>query len=613
MRKPSQVLFLASLTVVLGMTATAGRAAPLPEARQWQKRWVYVSSNLYVDENLAKLERLLSRAKDAGYNGILFADYKTFTWWELDRPERWKANARKLREITKTLGLELTVCVFPFGRAGSLLWHDVNLASGMPVKGAVLTAHDGRLVPEQTAVIGNGSFEEYRNHRAAGFSFQDAAGRGSFIDTRTAKHGRASLRFRNVGKVSRHGHGRICQRVRVQPWQQYRLRAWMKTKRLTAGQVQLLVIGGKRTLQYQHPLAAEGERLRHVYGAQELTTDWVEQSVTFNSLSNTSVNVYAGIWGGKEGSIWWDHLRIDAVPTLNLLRRGSLPLSLTGEDGTVYKEGVDFDPIVDKGLGAKPWPGSYDTRHEPPDIRLTPTSRIREGQRVRLSCYHCVIIYGGQVNCSMDHPAVFGLCEQQIGRVNEALAPDGTFMSHDEIRCAGWEPGEVSRFETSGDLLAFNVRRCFDIARRGGEGRPVYVWSDMFDPHHNARAGYYLVNGTLAGSWEGLNPRVIVMKWGGGKRARPGLQFFADRGHRQMIAAYYDSDVGANHRMWAEAAEGIPGIIGVMYTTWRDDYDKLEEFAEAWWGTDNGTKAGHPLRAGAHYGPVKTQGKQKQE
>jgi hypothetical protein len=55
------------------------------------KRWLYVSSNLYVNENVQKLEQLLRRAQKAGYNGVLFTDYKTFTWWQLDDAQRWRS------------------------------------------------------------------------------------------------------------------------------------------------------------------------------------------------------------------------------------------------------------------------------------------------------------------------------------------------------------------------------------------------------------------------------------------------------------------------------------------------------------------------------------------
>ena len=53
----------------------------------------------------------------------------------------------------------------------------------------------------------------------------------------------------------------------------------------------------------------------------------------------------------------------------------------------------------------------------------------------------------------------------------------------------------------------------------------------MFDPHHNAVDKYYLVNGSLKGSWEGLARDVIIANWNGDKAAES-LKFFADRGHR---------------------------------------------------------------------------------
>jgi hypothetical protein len=56
------------------------------------------------------------------------------------------------------------------------------------------------------------------------------------------------------------------------------------------------------------------------------------------------------------------------------------------------------------------------------------------------------------------------------------------------------------------------------------------------------------------------------------------LKFFADRGHRQVIAGYYDADLG-QIKSWLESANRVNGAIGVMYTTWRGDYSNLEKFA----------------------------------
>jgi hypothetical protein len=574
------VAVLAGAVPAPGPLVTRGGA----QERNREKRWVYVSTNLYLDENVQKLDSLFRRAKAAGYNGVLLSDMKTLTWWLLDTPARWKANAAKVRERATDLDLELVVCVFPFGYAAPFLAHDPNLAAGIPIKGAPLVRRGDRLVPEQTARIANGSFETYKGNRAASFGLQDDPGEGSFIDTKIFKDARASLRFENPGAANKHGLGRVFQRVAVKPWQQYRIRAWMKAERLTADMVQIVVLASRRQLQYQDLMVPGDRGFAYIAGAKDLTTDWVEQSVTFNSLGNSSVIVGAGVWGAAGGTIWWDDLRIDAVPALNVLRRGTLPLAVTGKRGAVYAEGKDFDRIEDPALGRSRWPGTYDTRHDPPRIGVPPGSRIKEGERLELSCYHPAIFYDGQVSCTLDDERVFELCSEEIARTNEALSPDGYFLLHDEIRCAGWEPSQEKNFRSSGELVAFNIRRCYEIAAGAGGGKPVYVWSDMYDPHHNARANYYLVKNSISRSWEGLDPSIVVMKWGLPEKAARSLEFFANRGNRLMIAAFYDEDVEENHAAWAPAVERAPQLEGVMYTTWRSDYSKLEEFAKIWWG-----------------------------
>lgn len=111
--------------------------------------------------------------------------------------------------------------------------------------------------------------------------------------------------------------------------------------------------------------------------------------------------------------------------------------------------------------------------------------------------------------------------------------------------------------------------------RPGAEG---LVWSDMFDPHHNAHDNYYLVHGTLADSWNGLNSSVGIVNWDGGK-AKSSLALFAGRSQHHIIAGYYDDDVARNVDRWKQAASGVKGVNGFMYTTWRQNYDTLEAFA----------------------------------
>eukprot|EP01051_Picozoa_sp_SAG22_P033257 SAG22_NODE_14481_length_373_cov_1.321168_1_plen_53_part_01 len=40
--------------------------------------------------------------------------------------------------------------------------------------------------------------------------------------------------------------------------------------------------------------------------------------------------------------------------------------------------------------------------------------------------------------------------------------------------------------------------------------------ANRFNPFHNAGDEYFLVNGTLAGSWQGLDERVVIINWGAG-------------------------------------------------------------------------------------------------
>ena len=99
-------------------------------------------------------------------------------------------------------------------------------------------------------------------------------------------------------------------------------------------------------------------------------------------------------------------------------------------------------------------------------------------------------------------------------------------------------------------MLAENVRACSDLLKPA----TAYVWNDMFDPFHNAVKGpYYLVNGPWTGSWEGLDKDVVIVNWNYGKRDES-LKFFADRGHRQLIAGYYDGGQETRGRGWTRPA-----------------------------------------------------------
>jgi hypothetical protein len=186
--------------------------------------------------------------------------------------------------------------------------------------------------------------------------------------------------------------------------------------------------------------------------------------------------------------------------------------------------------------------------------------------------------------CCLSEPKVYEVLRDQVRRVHELLRPKTFFMGHDEIRVANWCRACTERGLTPGALLADNVRRCVKLIRDLNPEAEIVVWSDMFDPHHNAVERYYLVNGPLTGSWDGLPAGVTVANWNGGK-AGQSLKWFAGRGHGQILAGYYDGDL-ENFRRWDAAARGVSGVRGFLYTTWRHRYDHLEAYGKALMGKE---------------------------
>ena len=108
--------------------------------------------------------------------------------------------------------------------------------------------------------------------------------------------------------------------------------------------------------------------------------------------------------------------------------------------------------------------------------------------------------------------------------------------------------------------------------------------NDSIETAEPLRASPIVVNGTLRESWRGLPKDVTIANWNGGKSAAS-LKWFADRGHGQIIAGYYDSDL-SSFRRWHAAAKGVPRVTGFMYTTWQQKYEHLEAYGKAMMGKE---------------------------
>jgi hypothetical protein len=556
-------------SLFLGQVLPSSAAEKAPP--RFDRRWFYAPYNLLVDKNVDQLVALIHRAGKSGYNGVMLADYKFNI---LNRmPKNYFQNVARVRREAAAAHLEIIPAVCPIGYSAGLLAHDPNLAEGVPVKDAPFVVKGGRAVsvPDPDARIKNGDLEEEKGHRFARFSFQDGPGKSSFADRQVVHHGKVSCRMQDVAKSQSAGNCRLIQRVKVRPYTCYRFSCWVKTRDFKpVNAFRLVVLGASKA---DHALSFFEEPLQS-------TGDWTRVEVVFNSLAEKEVTLYAGQWGGRSGTLWLDDLALEELSLVNVLRRPGCPLVVASEDsGTVYKEGKDYDPVRDPKLGQDPYAGEYSFRHAGPPIRLTPKSRIEEGDKLRLSWYHPLPTHSYQVMCCLSEPRVYEILRDQVKRVNDLFKPKTLFMSHDEIRVANWCRACQSRKLTPGALLADNVRRCVQIIKDVNPKAQIVVWSDMFDPHHNAVDNYYLVNGSLKGSWQGLPAGVRIANWNSGKAAAS-LKWFAGRGHIQLIAGYYDGDLD-NFKQWQAAAKGIPRVTGFMYTTWQNKYDHLEAYGKA--------------------------------
>ena len=114
--------------------------------------------------------------------------------------------------------------------------------------------------------------------------------------------------------------------------------------------------------------------------------------------------------------------------------------------------------------------------------------------------------------CCMAEPKLYDILRWQIGEVQRTSSPTAISSSTTKSACkAGTKAAARCRL-TPGEILAENVKQCTPSIRSEDPNKPIYVWSDMFDPYHNAaKTGrYYLVkgDGPWFGSWKGLDKDV---------------------------------------------------------------------------------------------------------
>ena len=535
----------------------------LPKCENFKNRWVWIFGfNIQKNEDVEKIKKILEEAKENNYNGVVLSG-------GLDslckKDEKYFKNLKEVKGYCEKLNLKLIPSVFSIGYGGGILSHNKYLAEGLPVKDAlfIVSGKEAIFVPDSEVNILNGNFEEFIQNRFKNFNFHDQPGEVSFVDQNIKKSGNASIRFENF-TANQYGHGRIMQEIKVKPYRCYRLSIWVKTENLKPdGCFRMLVL-------------ADGKDLAPRSFNIPSTSDWRKITMIFNSQKFDRVKVYAGVWGAKSGKFWLDDWTIEEIGPLNVLRRPGTPVIVKDEEsGEIYEEGKDYEQIIDPNFNL--WK-NFDRDY--PKIKITSESRIKNGQRLRVSWYHPVLIYESQITVCMAEPEVYEIFDHEAKLLWENIKYEKVLLSMDEIRMGG--TCSACSGKDMAKLLGECVTKQVNILRKYNPETEIYIWSDMFDPNHNAINKYYLVEGDFTGSWNYIPKDIIIAVWGGKPREKS-LEFFNNQGFKVLVACYYDAGNMNDVKKWYEISKKFSNIVGFMYTTWEKKYDFIEDFAEILW------------------------------
>ena len=488
------------------------------EKKVYPKRWVYVSNRLASDKDLAAIRNIIETAAAHGLNGMVWAGALD----EIDlQPAAYIARLKQVKQLCDRLGVEIVPIGFGTGYGAALLAHDKNLAEGLPVKGALYVAGNGKAVfqaeTEPVIVPSSGPAPVARFEK--------------LLDVKPYRCYRVKVKVRGDG---------------VAPGATLEFRADTLDKK-------------RNWCWFERPIVSGRE--------------WHEYTTAFNSSSSDKLNFSIAIEDGLAGKLEIEDLRIEEVGLLNVLRRAGTPLLVRGEkSGSLYVEGHDYAHVTDPDL-------NFLFDRPSPVITLPAGSHIKPGDKLRVDYYHGMLIYKDQTPACPSEPKVFQIWGKQLPLIQKYLAPKAYLLSVDEERMGGTCETCRRRHIGMAEIIGDYVTRVQAMMKAASPGAEVFIWSDMFDPNHNAHGDYYLVDGDYSGSWKYLPKDIQIACWNYDTREKS-LPFFSGLGYKTLAAAYYDADDLKNPAGWLDSLDKTPGAVGIMYTTWENKYKLLPGFGD---------------------------------
>ena len=532
--------------------------------------WYWQTEYPVTQADVTSIEAQIDRAFTYGYIGVAFWSATPGLIGGADNSYSLPF-LQQLISYAQAKGMQTMVGTSPFGYSDDALVNNGNWAEGEHITGSQFTVNASKtaLVPVNSfGGLVNPGFES----GLAGWSSDNSTNMG--IDPIVAHSGTASGYITNATSTSQ-----FHQTLNVIPWRQYHARVWIKTSNFQ-GLAQIQVIDpATKVMSFDSTVG------------QQSTQDWTAVDVTFNSRGSAQPAFMFGVFGASSGTIWFDDAFIEETSLIYVLRRSGTPLTAydPAHPATIFQEGTDFNPITDPQIASGiPFPFSK-FYHLPGTVTLPSTTSLQPGQTVAIDYYAVQPAQqGADVGICLTEPSAQTWLQQNAQAVVSDLPAGLSFLlGYDEMRhmnsCALCKAKNM----TAGQLLAWHVTNTYNMYHSLAPSASYYIWSDMFDPYHNAIDNYYFVEGNIAGSWTGVPSAVTVMNWNLGNLTNSltwfsGLNPQQPTHYNQVIAGYYDSGDGAGSATQElQQAAGIPGVKGLMYTTWGSDYSQLQQFATA--------------------------------
>ena len=561
---------LGAFALLLALSCSAG---VLPD------RFFFFWGDLVRPERWAKFSALVQTAAAHGLNGVVLEcnAENAFRW-----DEAKKARYREARRLCEEAGVAIIPQVWSVGY-GSMFSYSQDFVETSLLRGLPYVVRNGRLVFEhEEAPIGNAGFEKVGGDgRIEGWE-ADEPGRVVMSSARGAHGGLRCVEFVPGAAVSRHKHARLYRKVEISPFRRYRFSAWVRQREPAPGAF--------RPFLRVQVCGPNGETI----GSSIVTNDvedcdaWQRYWADFYTGTNSFVRVYVGAWEREgeerpwldEGRFWVDDVELTTLPITKVPRGAGAPFAIKNlRTGRICQKGVDYaTPLPMADCRIRP--------DDPPvDIRVLGNGTLREGDRVRIAAAlpAQARIFDkspyGQYSACMSDPELYAYFARSAAAVEELLHPDKWMLSMDEIRAGGTCRACRARQTDMAHILGDCLTRQFRTIREVHPNAEVYVWSDMLDPVHNARDGYYACRGTFEGVWNLIPKELVIVCWWKAKRDIS-MPFFNRLGFRTLAGAYYDAKDLDGCREWLETCRGNDLCRGMMYTTWKDRHELLGAFGD---------------------------------